>query len=91
MKCSRIARGFGCGSSSGFVAEVRPKAGLGFRARAVFPVWKNSDIGYRIKRSIDELISKQALALGLQKKEEHLGSKNSHGSSRGMSFGPQNV
>jgi hypothetical protein len=38
MKCSRIARGFGCGSSSGFVAEVRPKAGLGFRVEASFAV-----------------------------------------------------
>jgi hypothetical protein len=33
-KCSRIARGFGCGSSSGFAAEVRPKAG------AAHEVWK---------------------------------------------------
>ena len=36
-KCSRIARGFGCGSSSGFAAEVKPKAGFGFRASAAFP------------------------------------------------------
>ena len=36
MKCSRIAHGFGCGSTSGFVAEVKPKAGLGFRASAAF-------------------------------------------------------
>jgi hypothetical protein len=36
MKCSRIARGFGCGSISGFAAEVNPKAGLGFRASAAF-------------------------------------------------------
>ena len=35
-KCSRIARGFGCGSSTGFAAEVKPKAGFGFRARAAF-------------------------------------------------------
>ena len=58
-----------------FAAEVKPKADLGFRARAVFPVWKNSDIGYRIKRSIDELISKQALALGLQKRESILAAR----------------
>ena len=62
--------GFGCGNSMEFAAEVKPKADLGFRARAVFPVWKNSDIGYRIKRSIDELISKQALALGRQQQQK---------------------
>jgi hypothetical protein len=39
-KCSRIARGFGCGSSSEFAAEVKPKAGLGFKASAAFPVLK---------------------------------------------------
>jgi hypothetical protein len=39
-KCSRIARGFGCGSISGFAAEVKPKAGLGFKASAAFPVLK---------------------------------------------------
>ena len=33
-KCSRIARGFGCGSSTGFAAEVKPKAGFGFGASA---------------------------------------------------------
>ena len=33
-KCSRIARGFGCGSISGFAAEVKPKAGFGFGASA---------------------------------------------------------
>jgi hypothetical protein len=38
MKCSRIAHGFGCGSTSGFVAET--KVALGFRARAVFPALK---------------------------------------------------
>ena len=31
-KCSRIARGFGCGSGTGFAAEMKPKVGLGFRA-----------------------------------------------------------
>jgi hypothetical protein len=36
-KCSRIARGFGCGSISGFAAEVRPKADLGFKANLVPP------------------------------------------------------
>ena len=35
-KCSRIARGFGCGGISGFAAEVRLKAALGFRASAAF-------------------------------------------------------
>jgi hypothetical protein len=35
-KCSRIALGFGCGSSTGFAAEVKPEAGLGFRASAAF-------------------------------------------------------
>jgi hypothetical protein len=35
-KCSRIARGFGFGSTSGFAAEVKPKAGVGFRANAAF-------------------------------------------------------
>src|ERR1700730_17880941 len=39
-KCSRIARGFGSGSISGFAAEVKPKAGFGFRASAAFPVSK---------------------------------------------------
>jgi hypothetical protein len=37
-KCSRIARGFGCGSSSEFAAEVKPKDVLGFKASAAFPV-----------------------------------------------------
>ena len=36
-KCSRIARGFGFGSGTGFAAGVNPKAGLGFRASAAFP------------------------------------------------------
>jgi hypothetical protein len=31
-KCSRKARGFGCGSSSEFVAEANPKAAFGWRA-----------------------------------------------------------
>jgi hypothetical protein len=31
-KCSRIARGFGCGRILGSAAEVNPKAGFGFRA-----------------------------------------------------------
>jgi hypothetical protein len=35
-KCSRIARGFGYGSSSEFAAEVKPKAGLGFKASVAF-------------------------------------------------------
>jgi hypothetical protein len=34
MKYSRIALGFAFGGSSGFAAEVKPKAGLGFRANA---------------------------------------------------------
>jgi hypothetical protein len=38
MKCSRTARGFAFGSISGFAAEVKPKAGLGFKASADFPV-----------------------------------------------------
>ena len=37
-KCSRIALGFGFGNILGFVAEVKPKAGLGFKASAAFPV-----------------------------------------------------
>jgi hypothetical protein len=37
-KCSRIARGFGSGSISGFAAEVKPKAGLGFRVKRRFAV-----------------------------------------------------
>jgi hypothetical protein len=40
MKCSRTARGFAFGSSLGFVAEVNPKAGFGFRASDAFPVLK---------------------------------------------------
>ena len=43
-KCSRTARGFAFGSSSGFVAQVKPKAELGFRASATFTVLKL--IGY---------------------------------------------
>jgi hypothetical protein len=39
-KCSRIARGFGCGSGTGFAAEERPKAGFGLRASAAFTVLK---------------------------------------------------
>src|SRR5580704_4097657 len=39
-KCSGIARGFGCGSISGFAAEVKPKVGLGFKASAAFPALK---------------------------------------------------
>ena len=35
-KCSRIARGFGSGSGTEFAAEVKPKAGLGFKANAAF-------------------------------------------------------
>jgi hypothetical protein len=38
-KCSRIARGFVCGSSTGFAVEVKPKAGFGFRASAAFPAF----------------------------------------------------
>ena len=38
MKCSRIARGFAFGSSTGFAAEVKPKAGLGVKASAAFTV-----------------------------------------------------
>jgi len=36
-KCSRIARGFGCGSGMGFAAEMKPKAGLGLRASRSYP------------------------------------------------------
>src|SRR5437899_12796914 len=32
MKCSRTALGSGCGSSTGFAAEVKPKARIAFRA-----------------------------------------------------------
>jgi hypothetical protein len=39
-KCSGTARGFGFGSGMASVAEVRPKAGLGFKASAAFPVLK---------------------------------------------------
>ena len=35
-KCSRIARGSASGNSTEFVAEVTPKAGLGFRASDAF-------------------------------------------------------
>jgi hypothetical protein len=45
-KCSRIARGFGCGRILGFAAEVKLKAGLGFRASAAFPVcWRTFSAG----------------------------------------------
>jgi hypothetical protein len=37
-KCSRIALGFGSGSGTEFAAEEKPKAGLGFKASAAFPV-----------------------------------------------------
>jgi hypothetical protein len=37
-KCSRIALGFGFGSSTGFAAEVNPKAGFGFRVKRRFAV-----------------------------------------------------
>ena len=39
-KCSRIVRGFGFGGISGFAADLRTKAGLGFKASAAFPVLK---------------------------------------------------
>ena len=39
-KCSRIAHGFASGSISGFAAEVKPKAGFGFKTSAYFPVLK---------------------------------------------------
>jgi len=39
-KCLRIARGFGSGSGIGFAAEMKPKAGFGWRARAAFTVLK---------------------------------------------------
>jgi len=35
-----MLRGFGAGSVVGFAAEVKPKAGLGFKASAAFPVSK---------------------------------------------------
>jgi hypothetical protein len=38
--CSRTALGSGCGNVSGFAAEVKAKAGLGFRASAAFTVLK---------------------------------------------------
>jgi len=49
-KCSRIARGFGCGSISGFAAEVKPKAGFGFGTSAAsryqqFISWYQSECG----------------------------------------------
>jgi hypothetical protein len=37
-KCSHIARGLGFGSDMGSAAEVKPKAGFGFKASATFPV-----------------------------------------------------
>src|SRR5579864_831504 len=45
-RCLRTARGFGCGGTSGFAAEAKPKPGLGFRASAASPVLKP-----RIERS----------------------------------------
>src|SRR5207253_126748 len=39
MKCSRTALGSGCGSSTGFAAEVKPKARIAFRASR-FPRFK---------------------------------------------------
>src|SRR5580704_10920454 len=35
-KCSRIARGFGSGSISGFAADLKLETGFGFRASAAF-------------------------------------------------------
>ncbi|HVR23462.1 MAG TPA: S26 family signal peptidase [Candidatus Polarisedimenticolia bacterium] len=40
MKCSRRALGSAFGSITAFVAEVKPKAGPGFKASAAFPVSK---------------------------------------------------
>jgi hypothetical protein len=44
MKCSRTARGFGCGSSSEFAAEVKPKAGFG--VSAAFTLETDSHAGF---------------------------------------------
>jgi hypothetical protein len=38
-KPSRIAHGFSFGSGTEFAAEGKPKAGLGFKASAAFPVF----------------------------------------------------
>jgi hypothetical protein len=43
-KCSLIVLGFGCGNDMDFAAEVKPKAGLGFKASIVFPILNR--IGY---------------------------------------------
>jgi hypothetical protein len=40
MKCSRTALGFGFGSGMASVAELKPKAAIGFKASTAFPVLK---------------------------------------------------
>ena len=40
-RCSHTARGFDFGSSSGFAADLKLKAGFGFRASATFPDLEN--------------------------------------------------
>jgi hypothetical protein len=47
-KCSRIARGFGSGSISGFAAELKPTAGVGFRANAAFQLCLSIELPTRI-------------------------------------------
>ena len=80
-KCLRIARGSDCGSASAFAAEVKPKAGLGFKASAASPVLKPRILeasADREKQSMYQL--ETSLSIRPAKKEDHLGRKNSHGS-----------
>ena len=64
-KCSRIARGFGCGSTSGFAAEVNPRAGSGFRANAAFCARNNmSSLFPSLGPSPDAAVSAPVLLFG---------------------------
>jgi hypothetical protein len=38
MSSKPVALGFGCGSGTGFVADLKPKAGFGFRIKRRFAV-----------------------------------------------------
>ena len=53
-KCSRIARGFGFGSISGFAADLNLKAGLGFRTSATFPASASVGKSLRIPIGVDD-------------------------------------
>jgi hypothetical protein len=60
-KCSRIAHGFVFGSSMGFAAAVKPKAGFGFRAKGRLPRLEGLGywgLAYREKQSMYQFENK---------------------------------